>query len=61
MDKQRLFTVEEVAEIIRSATRIGPALDTPEGSRYIIISDTLAGQMVESLDAINANFKQTKH
>ena len=44
-----VFSVEEVAEILESATRIGADRDVPEGSRTIEISDTLARQMAKAL------------
>ena len=44
-----MFSVEEVAEILDSATRIGAERDVPEGSRTIEISDTLARQMAKAL------------
>lgn len=43
-------TVEWVKMVLETSYRVGAPLDTPEGARYIQISDTLAQQMVSALD-----------
>ena len=44
-----MFSIEEVADGLESATRMGAERDVPEGACYIQISDTLARQMVKAL------------
>ena len=48
---EELFSVREIIEMYRLAKREGLETDTPEGSRYIKISDTLANRIVTSLEA----------
>lgn len=43
------MTKTEVAEILRTSPRIGTREDKPEGTRYIVLSDTLANQMADAL------------
>lgn len=48
-DKKRLL---EIAETFERAERMGQPEDMPEGNRYIGITDTLAKQLTEELQAI---------
>jgi len=50
MDK----TIRDVIEILEIAPRIGNETDDPEGSRFIIISDTLSKNMVKKLREVTA-------
>lgn len=42
--------LETLANALRSAPRLGAESDSPEGARYIQLSDTLARQMAEALE-----------
>ncbi len=48
-DGVRMKKVSDVRKILKSAERQGTEEDVPEGSRYIVLSDTLANQMAEWL------------
>lgn len=41
---------EEVIKVLREAERLGEVNDQPEGSRFIILSDTLANAMAKALE-----------
>ncbi len=41
--------VSDVRKILKNAHRQGTEEDVPEGSRYIVLSDTLVNQMAEWL------------
>jgi hypothetical protein len=41
--------VADLADKLDAVKRLGEATDEPEGSRYIIMSDTLARQISETL------------
>ncbi len=43
--------IENMIAILQLAERIGAETDTPEGARYIQISDTLANQLTKDLQA----------
>jgi len=43
------LSLKDVITILETATRTGGDTDTPEGSRYITISDTLATLMAKSI------------
>lgn len=43
--------IRTVIDGLRSAPRLGANIDDPEGVRYIVISDTLANQMADALEA----------
>ena len=44
------MSLVEIIDGLKLAPRIGLDKDVPEGSRYIIISDTLTQKMIESLE-----------
>lgn len=46
--------IKDVINVLRSADRIGPSEDKPEGVRYIQISDTLATQLADRLEKENS-------
>ena len=46
-----MAVIKDVIEVLRSAPRFGPDKDEPEGVRYIQISDTLAIQLADRLEA----------
>jgi hypothetical protein len=46
-----MAVIRDVINVLRSAERIGPGEDNPEGIRYIQISDTLATQLADRLEA----------
>ena len=57
----KTLSPKDVITILETATRTGGDIDTPEGSRYIIISDTLAKLMAKSLgSALDAYAPKTK-
>lgn len=43
--------LQKVLDILNQADRIGAQEDSPEGSRYIQISDTLAAVMITALES----------
>jgi hypothetical protein len=47
---QRRFALERISRILKEAPRIGADKDEPEGMRYIQISDTLAIEMLKTLE-----------
>ena len=46
-----MATIRDVINVLRSAERLGASEDNPEGVRYIQISDTLATQLADRLEA----------
>lgn len=48
-----IFSLDEVIKILKQAPRIGSSEDSPEGSRYIQMSDTLADKVISSLEYYN--------
>lgn len=46
-----MAVIRDVINVLRSASRLGSDKDDPEGVRYIQISDTLANQLADSLEA----------
>jgi len=44
------WSLAEIVRMLRSAYRYGEAVDVPEGSRVIHLSDTLALQMADYLE-----------
>lgn len=50
--------ITDVAEMFRTARRMGTSVDEPEGSSCITISDTLAKQLTEKLESYNAQCNQ---
>lgn len=55
-----ILTLEEMKRILVTADRSGAERDNPEGSRVITISDTLAWQMVDSLDLFICEYEELK-
>jgi hypothetical protein len=47
--------LKEIAANLREAPRQGADMDVPEGSRFLIVSDTLANQLADILDAVSTN------
>lgn len=47
-----ISTVHQAKELLMNANRIGSEEDTPEGNRYIQISDTLATQIADKLNKL---------
>ena len=54
------LSLEEVANGIRDASRMGDPVDSPEGQRYIQISDTLAKRLEASVRAGMSKISQLK-
>jgi len=48
--QKRQIALDSILLILMAAHRIGAATDTPEGSRYILISETLADQMIKTIE-----------
>lgn len=48
-DDKAIKTIDDTIKMLENTARQGSLIDTPEGSRYIQISDTLAKQMTERL------------
>jgi hypothetical protein len=46
-----MAVIREVIHILRNAPRSGQETDDPEGVRYIQLSDTLANQLADRLEA----------
>jgi hypothetical protein len=44
--------LEEIADVLARAHRIGGAVDRPEGTRFISLSDTLARELEARLRAL---------
>jgi hypothetical protein len=49
--QKRSLALESIYLLLKTAPRIGPARDGPEGIRYIQISDTLANKMTATIEA----------
>lgn len=45
------MTLMEIVRMLREAKREGAAIDDPEGSRYVNISDTLALEMADCIES----------
>lgn len=43
------ITIQDVIDVLKNAPRQGSANDEPEGSRYIILSDTLVKELIKTL------------
>ena len=43
------MNIDDVINILESAPRLGGEIDSPEGTRYIIMSDTLANLISETI------------
>lgn len=50
--------LKEIAANLREAPRQGADMDVPEGSRFFIVSDTLANQLSDILDAVSAHLER---
>lgn len=44
------MTINDVITVLRSHERQGAERDVPEGSRIVVLSDTLAKQMADTLE-----------
>lgn len=44
------ISLEEIANVLRFAPRMGAEKDIPEGSRYIVLSDTLANRLATVIE-----------
>ena len=49
--------IKEIADLLNRAERVGAELDDPEGMRYIMISDTCARMLADTLDGIAAGIE----
>ena len=47
---------KDILAILKTATRIGSDEDEPEGTRYIILSDTLTNEMVICIESLFISF-----
>lgn len=45
------YSLKQIISMLNTAERQGSETDEPEGSRYVLISDTLASDMAASLEA----------
>jgi hypothetical protein len=52
--------IDDVIYSIESAPRLGAEKDFPEGTRYIIVSDTLAREWVYTLEEAKAEIEEMK-
>lgn len=48
-DDESIKTIDDMIKILESAKRQGSLIDTPEGTRYIEVSDTIAKKMAAKL------------
>ena len=48
-EKLAVMDLETIAHDLRTATRNGKKKDQPEGTRYIVVSDTLAKRWEEKM------------
>ena len=44
-----MYSLEQIADMLESAPRMGVAEDKPEGQRYVQISDSLARALAASI------------
>ncbi len=51
--------LDEIADSLDKADREGADKDTPEGARYIIMSDTLARQIAETMRQVSQESENT--
>lgn len=59
-DRSHVVKLSGVATILRDGPRIGAETDDPEGNRRIVITDTLANQMVDSLKEAGHELERAK-
>lgn len=52
------MTIQDIITGINTSHRFGSEVDYPEGARYIVISDTLADQIVLALYEIERQNKE---
>ena len=45
------MNINDIIAILKSAQRIGADKDEPEGTRYIMLSDTLASKIITCLES----------
>ena len=49
----KALSLVEIANVFIEADRLGAEIDVPEGSRYILLTDTLLNQVIFSLGVAN--------
>jgi len=60
--QKRYLALESILLILNSAKRTGTEEDVPEGSRVVILSDTLCKKMINTIEAyINEGFEYLTH
>jgi hypothetical protein len=57
IEKRRHSAIESIALALDQATRYGADVDTPEGTRWIIMSDTLAKRLSTALREMADEFR----
>lgn len=55
MSRKYAKALEQLAALLRHAQRMGAEIDSPEGTRYLQISDTLALKWAHCLETIAEN------
>lgn len=50
LGQEMILSLDDILHVLRTADRVGLDEDSPEGSRWIQISDTLAKRMVKVLE-----------
>ena len=56
----KVLTLPEIIQMLNSMERIGAETDDPEGSRYILITDTLTYHIVASLAVIHSEYLKSE-
>ena len=46
------MSLEDIIAALKNAPRSGSAVDEPEGSRFVMLSETLASQMIAALEQL---------
>ena len=46
LPENKIKTIDDVIDILRMAARQSNAVDAPEGSRYIVFSETLINEII---------------
>ena len=49
--------IKEIANLLNRAERVGAERDEPEGMRYIMISDTCARMLADTLNGMALSFE----
>jgi len=52
------MNIDEIIKCMREAHRFGSATDEPEGSRYILMSDTLSNEIIECLEELQLSMSR---